>query len=433
MQADFRFNSIRDPLYGYIDMSETEIRVIDSSVFRRLLNIKQLSHAFVVYPAAIHTRFEHSLGVMHLADRVCTKLGFDDEKKEIVRLAALLHDVGHGPYSHLFESVLSNVNGTKVTHEKISMMIIKSNDELGDILGDKVDKIASLLDCKPIESWERSDNKLASDVVSGPLDVDRMDYLLRDSYHIGVAYGHFDLDRIIHTLDKILDGEDSHICVQYKGKDAVESYRLGRYLMHSQVYQHHARLAADQMFVRAANLAVDEGIIPKEKLKVDLANWSKNAEFLEYYLKLDDKVIYDKIIGEKPNSSPACLLQMIQQRKLFKRACEILVYKEIEHPVKRNYVMKMQYPDLHEFAQNMATQLNLEHHRIIAYLAKISVDQYGDEILILWKGKPKALSDLSPISARRPSVDTFYVFSDYNGESKNEIKKYTESEFDMSS
>ena len=126
-------------------MSKIEQQIIDSSAFRRLLNIKQLSHAYVVYPTAIHTRFEHSLGSTHLAGKVCDQLKFDDPIKEIVRLAALLHDIGHGPYSHLFESVVSNVNGIKIEHEWISTLIISKDSELQNILDDKSEKIIQLL------------------------------------------------------------------------------------------------------------------------------------------------------------------------------------------------------------------------------------------------------------------------------------------------
>jgi len=295
---DFRYKSIRDPLYGFIDLSETETKVIDTTVFRRLLNIKQLSHAFVVYPTAIHTRFEHSLGATHLSDRVCQQLGFPDEIKEIVRLAALLHDVGHGPYSHLFELVLSNVNGTKVKHDWISTLIINNVPELKDILKDKAEKIIQLLNHEPVSDWEPSISTLASDVISSALDVDKLDYLRRDSYHIGVAYGQFDLARIIHTITSTPENDEKRICIKDKGKDSIENYRLGRYLMHAQVYEHHARIIADQMFLRALDLAVkDEGVIPEDKLKVDTNSFNGNEDFLDYYLKLDDQTIYDENIA----------------------------------------------------------------------------------------------------------------------------------------
>ena len=101
---------MRDPLYGFVGMSDLEIRVVDSDFFRRLLLIKQLSYAYVVYPTAIHTRFEHSLGVVYVADQMAQKLDLSNENREIVRLAALLHDVGHGPFSHLFEHTMKKIN-----------------------------------------------------------------------------------------------------------------------------------------------------------------------------------------------------------------------------------------------------------------------------------------------------------------------------------
>ena len=100
----FRYKTIRDPLYGFVEISERETRVIDTDVFRRLQYIKQLSHAYVVYPSAVHTRFEHSLGTTHIAGRLCSELELGNEKTAIVRLSALLHDIGHGPFSHLFET-----------------------------------------------------------------------------------------------------------------------------------------------------------------------------------------------------------------------------------------------------------------------------------------------------------------------------------------
>lgn len=109
-RGHFRHKSVRDPLYGFVDLSKTETDLIDTGVFRRLHSIKQLSHAYVVYPSAIHTRFEHSLGTLHVADRMCSELELEADRREIVRMTALLHDIGHGPFSHLFEKVLERIN-----------------------------------------------------------------------------------------------------------------------------------------------------------------------------------------------------------------------------------------------------------------------------------------------------------------------------------
>lgn len=428
----FRYKSIRDPLYGFIDLSEIEIKVIDSAVFRRLQNIKQLSHAYVVYPTAIHTRFEHALGATHLADRISIQLGFNDEIREVVRLSALLHDIGHGPFSHLFEEILSIVNHEKISHDKISTILIKTDPELNEILGDKVDKIIQLLDHQQVNSWSLSDSTLATDIISGALDVDKMDYLRRDSYHIGVAYGQFDLARIIHTITSTPDPDEKRICIKDKGKDAIENYRLGRYLMHAQVYQHHARLTADQMFLRALDLAVnDEDIIPNNKLKVNTKSLTANNEFVEFFKCHDDRSIYDLIIGKNPNSKAATLLKDIQKRRLLKRSCQILPDKEVENAIIRDRVMKMQYSDLKSFSKEIAEKLSLEYYNIIAYLSEIPVGLYEGEILILWKNIPRKLDDFSPITITKAAVNNFYVFSKNEPEPMNRIDGYVKNKFGM--
>ena len=123
----FRSKAIRDPLYGFIDLSELETKVIDTEIFRRLQFIKQLSHAYVVYPSSIHTRFEHSLGTLYVSNIMANELGFTKQDDvERIRLSCLLHDIGHGPFSHLFESIIEKINPTiPEPHEKISKIMIR--------------------------------------------------------------------------------------------------------------------------------------------------------------------------------------------------------------------------------------------------------------------------------------------------------------------
>jgi len=130
----FSHKSIRDPLYGFVNLSKKETEIIDTFVFRRLQNIKQLSHAFVVYPSAVHTRFEHSLGALHVADRMCQQLELDRKERELVRLSILLHDIGHGPFSHLFENVLKKINTEEFDHEDIFTWIVNENPEISSIV-----------------------------------------------------------------------------------------------------------------------------------------------------------------------------------------------------------------------------------------------------------------------------------------------------------
>ena len=400
-------------LFKYYNISEIpEIKIINTKVFRRLHNIKQLSHAYLVYPSAIHTRYEHSIGVVHLANRVSDQLGFTNEQKEIIRLAGLLHDIGHGPFSHLFEPVLENVNGKKVDHAKISMMLIKEDPGISEILDStQTTKIIQLLDRKSIDGWDdKSSSRLATDVIDSPLDVDKMDYLRRDSYHIGVKYGEFDLHRLIHTLTDTNDPKEKEICVKFKGMDAVENYRLGRYLMHAQVYNHHTRLIADQMFLKALNLAVnEEQIIDKDHLMVDMDMNKSHKEFLEYYTTLDDRTIYDMIL-EKSKTKSAKILKRINERKLLKRVWQISTQR-ITNTQNRNRLTDEK--ELKNIETAIIKDRNIEKYEMILYISKIQVALYDDdEITVMHNGIPTSMSKLSPIQTGERTRDKLYIFAD---------------------
>lgn len=419
-----------------MDLTECEIKIIDTAVFRRLHNIKQLSHAHVVYPSALHTRFEHVLGVTHIADRMSRQLEFNNDEREIIRLGGLLHDVGHGPFSHLFETVIHELNNNtspKINHEKISEMIIRHDVELSKILGNKSDQIIQLLNHEKIDGWDESKSSLASDIVSSALDADKFDYLKRDSYHIGVAYGQFDLERIVHTLTSTPDSKNKRLCVQAKGRDAIENYRLGRYLMHAQVYKHHTRLIADQMFLRAMKLALDEGIIDKTKLQVSIESEDSIKQFLEFYTSLDDRSIYDMIISSCPDSVPAQILKNISKRKLLKRACEFFPTKDIKNILVRREIMAMKSDDMINLSKEIAASVNTEPHRVIAYKSNIPISMFKGEILLLWNGIPRSLDDFSPIKTDSQSVTKFYIFGPNDSTLRENIKKFVESKYDYSS
>ena len=412
----FRQKSIRDPLYGFIDISKKETEIIDAFVFRRLQNIKQLSHAYVVYPSAIHTRFEHSLGALHVADRMCQQLDFDRDRRELVRLSMLLHDVGHGPFSHLFENVLAKINKEKFDHEDISRWIINDVSEISSIVGSKKKAILQILKKdESVPNWESSGNSLASDIVSSGLDADKLDYLRRDSYHIGVAYGQFDLERIILTLTK--NRNETRICIDAKGKDSIENYRLGRYLMHAQVYEHHARIVADQMFLKALVLAITkEDILDKKALKT--SENSSHKRFLNYYLALDDRNIYDQILA-KHNTQAAKILNEIKNRRLLKRACDYFLGSMVDADVAEKIVKMNTKQVEEEIAKN--THINL--NEIIVYLSTITIKLYDKrDILVLWKGHPKDLNDLSPISSES-IVQRFLVFGPRDDDKRKKVTK----------
>lgn len=414
----FRHKSIRDPLYGFIDLSELETRILDTAVFRRLHSIKQLSHAYVVYPSAIHTRLEHSLGCLYVANRMCEEIELTHDETETVRLAALLHDIGHGPFSHLFESVVKKANPSlSKPHEDITSLIIKEHDELAPIIDPRKDDIAKLLNPEKIPFFSDHKASLLSDIVTSGLDADKLDYLRRDSYHIGVAYGQFDLERILHTIRRT-PVTQSRICIDIKGKDALENYRLGRYLMHVQVYEHHARLVADQMFLQALDLALEEDIIDKSDLT--LRNGSSNKDFLDFYLSLDDSSIYDIIMKGK-NSTSKKILTDIKQRRLLKRACEFTL-NSIEGYADIGSDLKMMGEDrFGTIASEVAREMKLERHDVIFHRSRIEIKLFGEgDILILKDGEVYDLQGSSPIAAR-DQVFKFYVFGPRDPDTRREI------------
>lgn len=268
--------TIRDPIHGDIELSELELALIDSEPMQRLRRIKQLSFCSLVYPGANHSRFEHSLGTMHLAGRMARKLSLDEE---LIRLAALLHDVGHLPYSHSLEDVF------EISHEDNMEFVLK--DQLGDLLSDHGYSVSDIVSvCR--ESQESS-------IISSQIDSDRMDYLLRDSHYTGVAYGAIDSDRIINVMGFV----DGMLTFRKKGLIAVEGLLIGRHQMYEAVYFHHTVRAADAMLQKAIS-HVKEGLNTTELLRMgdsDLKEYAKQESEVakNIFDMLDRRQLYKTI------------------------------------------------------------------------------------------------------------------------------------------
>ena len=199
---------IRDPVHGYIYANELECKIIDSPVFQRLRKIRQLGTAHLTYPGALHTRFEHCIGSMYLAKRAANHLKsqeiINEDMSNELSIAALLHDIGHGPFSHLFEEVLHEKG---MTHENITDRIIRET-EIADILsrfGVNVKKFSNLC-----VGTSKNHPRFMNDIIAGFLSVDSMDYLLRDSYFSGVEYGKVDVGEI--EIAKFQENIDSDFC-----------------------------------------------------------------------------------------------------------------------------------------------------------------------------------------------------------------------------
>ncbi len=418
LHSYFRFKAIRDPLYGFIDLSELETKIIDTEIFRRLQFIKQLSHAYVVYPSLIHTRFEHSLGTSYVSNIMANELGFTKQDDiERIRLSCLLHDIGHGPFSHLFEAIIEKINPTiPEPHEEISKIMINEDSELNSILGLKKNEIIELLG-KKIDSYKEPEKSLQSDIVSSGIDADKLDYLRRDSYHIDVAYGQFDFSRILHTLTTT--PKCSQICISKKGKDALENYRLARYLMHVQVYAHHARLAADQMFLKALEIAIfEEKIIDADLLKFDPKK--DNPEFLKFYTSFDDCSTYNKIMDNDKAKTSKSILNDIKKRKLLKRACEFTP-KDLENAADvEGKFMKMKSDDFSKVALEISNSLSLEPHEVIFFKSTIKNKLFKKgEILFRVGDDVHDFDTYSPISGR--DVDKFLIYGPIDKEIRKKI------------
>jgi|YelNatPaOPRAMG01_1025707.scaffolds.fasta_scaffold23109_3 HD superfamily phosphohydrolase len=243
---------IRDPVHGYICVTEVEKAIIDLPVFQRLRRIRQLAGAHLTYPGAQHSRFEHSLGTLHLSgvavNVLAQKVPLTEERAQEVRLAALLHDIGHGPFSHVVEEVMVERRG--VTHEDVTRRVIKET-EVSDVLsryGFEPDVMSDfslgLCATRP---------RFLNEVVGGGLSVDIMDYLLRDSYFTGVEYGKVDVHRIINSFEVVQD----HLALDQAALYAFEALMVARYEMFRAVYFHRTVRAAELMLIRAFTLADD--------------------------------------------------------------------------------------------------------------------------------------------------------------------------------
>ena len=291
---------IRDPIHGQISIFKEEKSIIDSKVFQRLRFIKQVGFSYLVYPGAMHTRFEHSLGTMFLADKFASALDLADSKRRELRIAALVHDIGHRAFSHDSETVIKKL--LNLNHEKLGKKIIL-HSEIADFLNDAgycPKKISSL-------AFGEGIGKL----ISFDTGADRLDYLLRDAYYSGVAYGIIDWQRIL-TCTK---WAYSYPIIEYGGLEAAESVILARFMMFHTVYYHHTIKIARAMFQKALELAI------------------KNKELGLKELEFGDM----ELLVYLKNTSAAFLINNILDRKLYKRS--LVVNWNALSKSQKNYIL----------------------------------------------------------------------------------------------
>src|SRR3954453_10971740 len=294
------FGVIADPLWNNIRVDSLALRLIDTRAFQRLRYVRQLGLAYLVYPGASHSRFEHALGAYNLARHALAMLeergftqGLPADECRVVRCAALLHDIGHYPYSHALEEIGA------LHHEEVARPLITTG-EVADVLrhglgDDAPERIMALI-------RGRSDSALQG-LISGSLDLDKIEYLKRDAFMCGVNYGDIDVDRLLNSLTVVDDPERGGrtVGMYEKGLSALESLLFAKYQMYRNVYWHHAVRSATAMYKRLVDDASRAGLVSTEQM----------TRFTD-----------EELLAHLSREAPSPLLTALRTRSLYKRAAQ---------------------------------------------------------------------------------------------------------------
>jgi HD superfamily phosphohydrolase len=415
-------HEFRDPIHNFIHVTTEERKVIDSLAFQRLRHIHQLATTYLIYPSATHKRFEHSLGVMELAGRVFD-IVTDEESirhelvrefiphrseregwKRIVRISALLHDIGHLPFSHAAEKELLPKD---YSHERLTIELIERS-ELTKILESLrlTPKLIAKIAVGPkeykTESFNIWETLLSEIIVGNSFGVDRIDYLLRDSHHVGVAYGKFDHYRLLETIRILPKGEgdatekstEPVIGIEEGGINVAESLLLARYLMFSQVYFHPVRRAYDT------------------HLKDFLLNWLPDGKFPiepDSHIRMTDNEVNAGVLSSYYDSKSKA-------------------HKEAKRMIERDH-FKLFYSSNQFYLQ--------KNPRVTDIVFEKAKEVFGEERIRRDKYPPKKAADIFPVYLREgriiPSIERSSTLSqipianfDYLFVEPNQIKKANE-------
>ena len=299
---------IKDPIHGYVRISETERSVIDTRPVQRLRRIRQLAGSEFVYPAANHTRFEHVIGAMHLAGALAQALPIDvpERQQEQLRLAALLHDIGHGPFSHVFEPPLAKYLGKN--HEDFVPWLVNET-EIAQRL-ESADLNPKILGRLAIGKLSDGKQPFLDQIISSGVDVDKMDYVVRDSFHTGAGYGSVDVHRLLYTMDIV----ENKLSVDGAAVATLESFLLARFESFRTIYFHKASRAVQIMIVKALEAARDE---------LRLLDFDSPEDFL----KLDDYKVWTELKECKKSRN---IMKDLETRRLLKCAYEHTIFSPEE-------------------------------------------------------------------------------------------------------
>ena len=310
--------TIKDSVHDHIEIEGVAEALLDTPTVQRLRHIKQLGTVQLVYPSANHTRFEHSLGVYHLANRALGELGIEGRQAERIRAAALLHDVGHGPFSHNIEELTHRYTGKY--HDDVDELL--ESGAVGEILRDHD------LDPGHIAGLVAGDGQFGQ-LVSGELDVDRMDYLVRDAHHTGVPYGTIDTERLIRELT-FVDGE---LVLDAGNVQTAESLLLARALMNPTVYMHPVARISKAMLRRATERLIEETAIDADRVR-----------------RMDD---HDLLVALRNTPETEGFAERYGSRRLLKRA----VWAELQHVP--DQLLDADHDAIQEFESTIADRAEL--------------------------------------------------------------------------
>lgn len=296
--------TIKDSVHDHIVVEGVARELLDTPALQRLRRLRQLGTVGLVYPSANHTRFEHSLGVYHLANTALGELGIEGKQAERLRAAAILHDIGHSPFSHNTEAIVARRTG-------------RMHDEVDDLLDEgEIARVLALHDIDPeaVAGLIAGDGEFGQ-LISGELDVDRMDYLVRDAHHTGVPYGTIDVGRLVREL-RFVDGE---LVLAEGNVQTAESLLVARSLMNPVVYNHHVARISKAMLRRASEQLLDaEATTPEEFRRMDdaelLVALRTCAETGPLIRRIDTRSLYKRAIWAELDDVPEAVLDADHDR-----------------------------------------------------------------------------------------------------------------------
>ena len=360
---------VRDPVQGYIGLTDIEKQVIDTWPVQRLRGIKQLSIASIAYPGGNHTRFDHSLGTMHIAGQMAERLrasvDVSENEWQAIRLAALLHDIGHGPFSHSSEEILHKYKG--LNHEQIGKEVV-TKSELADVLkscGFEPKEIIDLTFGKEVKG-----KRYLHQITASQVDADKLDFLVRDSYFTGVEYGRIDISRLVQAMDVI--GED--IAIDLKALYALEAFMIARYEMFLAVYYHRSVRSAEIMLHKAMDYTHDI---------IGLTTFKNIDEFL----RMDDAYVQTKLRELDPKAVDPKKRGLVEKAKdlvarLDKRDLLKAAYQRDVH-IRDPYVAKLLSDEAvrHQKEEEIAKKTGVDPEFIIVDVPTLdSIPYYPREI-----------------------------------------------------